>query len=173
MHIRHRLGLFLVTCDSGRPANRSARANPANGAIFRGGIRRAAPVFLACAVGLLVSRSPGGDGVWIYNGSTNWSSATSWAGSAIADGAGSTAWFTNNISANRTITLDGDVASRTVGVLNVGDAVSTYYIFSFGGTNNGALTFDNSGVGAQLNLLAFGSGNSTTFNTTLPLILES
>ncbi len=165
------LGSFLVSRAPGFCANRSAGTVRAQGSRFRGAFRRIAAVLLAGAAGLLAGRSSGADGVWIFNGSDNWSTASRWAGSDIADGAGATAWFTNNISASRTITVDGGVASRTLGVLNIGDSVADHYVFNFGGSNGGTLVFDNNGAGAQLNLLAFGTANGTTCNATLPLIL--
>src|SRR4051794_7830655 len=82
------------------------------------------------------------DGTWTANTSSTWSTPGSWL-SGIADGAGAVADFsTLNISNNRTVTIDGIVASRTVGILLLGDtdALSSYTIAASGG---GTLTFDN------------------------------
>ncbi len=92
------------------------------------------------------------DGSWTSNAAGNWSDTGKWAGGTIADGAGFTAWFTNDIvTVAKIITLDGAVASRTLGVLNVGDSVTPYLAFNFAATGGGTLTFNNSGSPAQFN----------------------
>ncbi len=131
------------------------------------GVRPALIATAACAMSL-AQPACGADGAWSLNGNSTWSTPSSWLGSTIADGVGATGFFTNNISANRTITLDGAVASRTLGILNVGDA-NTTHAFNFGGSGGGTLTFDNSSNGAQLNQMAFSHNNA--FASTLPLVL--
>jgi autotransporter-associated beta strand protein/T5SS/PEP-CTERM-associated repeat protein len=90
------------------------------------------------------------DGAWNANASTTWSSSGNWVGSIIADGVGSTAWFTNNITAGRSATIDGAVSSRTNGILNLGDADggSAFTIAANGGAS---LYLDNGGANAQIN----------------------
>lgn len=58
-------------------------------------------------------------GTWIFDGSDIWSNSARWSGGTIADGAGFTANFTNNITATRTVTLN---TSRTIGNLTFSDA---------------------------------------------------
>lgn len=110
-------------------------------------------------------------GTWTLNGAGNWSGTTNWQGGIIADGAGSTADFTQlNITGNRVVTIDGAVASRTLGSLLVGDSLltsgtwNTYTIASSGG---GTLTFNNGGSTALL-AQAVNSGVNTI---TAPIVL--
>jgi autotransporter-associated beta strand protein len=127
----------------------------------------------AAIISALAATAPlrAGNGIWIGTANSTWSTPANWAGGNIAFGTGATAWFTNNIGANRVVTLDGAVASRTLGKLNIADSVATHYIFSFAGSGNGTLTFNNNAAGAEINHLAFGSGNNTIFGSTLPLVL--
>lgn len=101
-----------------------------------------------------------GDGSWNADASDVWSNSARWLSSAIADGAGATGNFTFDITLTRTITIDGAVASRTLGIMNIGDpnGTNSYTIAASGG---GTLTFNNSGSNAQLNQ------TSTSANTTI------
>jgi autotransporter-associated beta strand protein len=108
-------------------------------------------------------------GTWTANADGNWHTTTNWSGGIIADGATFTGDFsTLNISANRKVTIDGNVASRTLGILNIGDTTGgqTYTIES---KNNGKLTFNNGGSNAQLNETSTSGGD--TLN--VPLVLTS
>jgi fibronectin-binding autotransporter adhesin len=69
---------------------------------------------------LAVARpSPAADGSWNVDVDGNWSTAGNWLGNIIADGAGNTAYFTNDISLGaRTVTLD---SVRTNGNLSFAD----------------------------------------------------
>ncbi len=58
------------------------------------------------------------DGVWGSDSSGNWSVTNAWQGGTVADGAGSTASFTANISTTRTVT---NGAPRTIGALAFSD----------------------------------------------------
>ncbi|HEX8490226.1 MAG TPA: hypothetical protein VF626_04350 [Chthoniobacterales bacterium] len=77
-------------------------------------------------------------GTWIANASGNWSTPGNWAGGVVADGAGSAASFTFNITTDVTVTLD---TSRTIGSVFIGDLDGTqrYTIAPSGGSS---LTFD-------------------------------
>jgi autotransporter-associated beta strand protein len=89
-------------------------------------------------------------GVWTLNNSGVWSSTGNWNGSAIADGAGATADFSQlNISTARTVTIDGAVASRTLGTLLFGDIDSTHG-YTIAASGGGTLTFNNNGSAAAI-----------------------
>ena len=80
-------------------------------------------------------------GYWAVDGGGNWSTTASWLNGIVADGATNTAYFTNNVTANRTVTLD---TARTIGNLTIGR--SGGYIgnnLAIGGSQY--LTLDNSG----------------------------
>ena len=64
-----------------------------------------------------------GSGAWIYDGSSTWSTASRW-NPAVVPGtaAGDVVYLTNNITANRTVTIN--TTSRTVGSLLFGDVTS-------------------------------------------------
>jgi len=111
---------------------------------------------LALGVGLAIAAplcSPSAfatDGTWADSpGSGNWSLATNWSGSTIADGLGATGNFNLNYSTNnKTITID--TTSRTLGILNIGDPGATYRIMTIAGSGGASLIFDNGGSGALL-----------------------
>jgi autotransporter-associated beta strand protein len=63
---------------------------------------------------LAVSPARAADGKWNILIGGSWSTASFWLNGVIADGADSTATFSQNITANRTVTLDSD---RTIGNL--------------------------------------------------------
>lgn len=80
----------------------------------------------------------GADGTWILNGNGNWTGTpANWAGGIVPNAVSDGAYFSNDITANRTITLD---AAVTLGGLQIGDALGGS-VFTFAGTN--ALTLDN------------------------------
>src|SRR6185436_16829317 len=60
------------------------------------------------------------NGSWVLDGNSAWNSAGNWAGAVIADGSGFTAFFTNNVTATRSVSLG--TSSRTIGHLVIGDA---------------------------------------------------
>ena len=86
------------------------------------GIRRILAAVVA--TGLWGERAWGADGVWAKDAAGNWSATANWAGSVMADGSGATTWLTNNITANRTVTID--TTARTLGLLHLGDADGTH-----------------------------------------------
>jgi hypothetical protein len=83
----------------------------------------------------------GGSGAWIYDGSSTWSTASRW-NPAVVPGtaAGDVVYLTNNISANRTITIN--TTSRMVGSLLFGDVTTPYYNFTLASSGGATLTFD-------------------------------
>ena len=80
------------------------------------------PLLLPFFLGLTVSICHAGSGTWGADASGNWNTPGSWASSTIADGIDSNASFTNDITTDRVVTLDGP---RTVGSITFGDAVTT------------------------------------------------
>lgn len=66
-----------------------------------------------------VSQVRAADGTWNVDENGNWSEDFKWASSVIADGAGFTANFTNDQTADATITLD---TARSIGGIVFGDA---------------------------------------------------
>jgi autotransporter-associated beta strand protein len=113
----------------------------------------------------------GTNGSWNADVSDVWSNSARWLSNNIADGAGATGNFTFNITATRTITIDGAVASRTLGILNIGDtnASNSYTIAASGG---GTLTLDNTpnSANAQLNNTSTSGANNTI---SAPILLNS
>ena len=108
-----------------------------------------------------------GSGAWIYDGSGTWSTASRWTPAVVpGTAAGDIVYLTNNISANRTVTVDA--TSRTVGALLFGDVTSPYYTFTLAASGGATLTFDNGGIGA--NLIQTNS-TSTTDTLSVPLVL--
>lgn len=104
-------------------------------------------------VGLLAATSAFAqtNGVWEENASGIWSDPANWVGGNIADGAGSTADFSLvDITGARTVTIDGLVASRTVGTLLAGDTTANGFGYTFAGSNTPTLTFNNNGSGAVI-----------------------
>jgi autotransporter-associated beta strand protein len=79
------------------------------------------------------------NGVWTADASGNWSDATKWSGSNVANAAGYTADFsTINITANRTVTLD---TSRSIGNLKFSDTVGAQS-WILNSTNGSILTLN-------------------------------
>jgi fibronectin-binding autotransporter adhesin len=63
------------------------------------------------------------DGTWILNANGSWGTTANWSGNQIANGAGFTAFFTNNITLTRTVTVNTLV---TLGKLVFSDATPTH-----------------------------------------------
>jgi autotransporter-associated beta strand protein len=138
--------------------------------------RNLRPFLLAAASSSLLaisSASAQTNGSWTFNntGTANWSTATNWDSSQIADGAGATANFINNITADRTVTIN---TTRTIGILNVGDnnGVSSGNRFLFSGS---ALTFDNGSNAAEINEVGpvGAAGNTNPDQINAPVVLAS
>ncbi|MCS7337649.1 MAG: autotransporter-associated beta strand repeat-containing protein, partial [Verrucomicrobiae bacterium] len=76
---------------------------------------------LYAAAWLLVNsvRLLAADGAWNVDADGTWATSGNWLGGIVADGPGSTAYFTNDITATRTVTVG---AEQTIGNLHFGDA---------------------------------------------------
>ncbi len=72
-----------------------------------------------------------GSSTWTSGFSDTWSDVSAWQNGAgpIADGVGATGDFsTIGLGTNITVTIDGSVASRTLGTLLIGDTGQTYWL---------------------------------------------
>jgi autotransporter-associated beta strand protein len=97
------------------------------------------------------------DGTWTKNatGTQNWSDPLNWSGGNVADGIGYSAYLSDVITDNRTITLD---TARTIGNIYAQDASHNYTI---SGANT--LTLDASSGQSILNVVT--SGRTLTIGT--------
>lgn len=103
------------------------------------------------------------DGSWILDGNGNWTGApANWQGGIVPNGIGDIVSFLNNITGNRTVTLNAPI---TVGGLRIGDALGGNN-FVFAGSAVNTLTLDNAAGNAFVNQF-----NSATTNIQAPLIL--
>lgn len=84
----------------------------------------------ACA--LLQSRVQAANGTWNTNGNGNWSDSTKWASGTIANDNTSTANFTLDINADRTVTLD---SNRTIRAMVFTDLTTASHNWILGGTS--------------------------------------
>lgn len=92
------------------------------------------------------------DGTWNVDAGGTWSIPSNWLSSTIADGSGFTANFTNDITADLTVSLDGD---RTLTNLVFGDANTA---------TAGSWVLDNNGVSTN-NLILAGTPPTITVNS--------
>jgi|GEM_PF-4373482 len=108
-----------------------------------------------------------GSGAWIYDGSGTWSTASRW-NPAVVPGtaAGDSVYLTNNITANRTVTID--TTSRTLGTLVFGDCASQYFGFTLAASGGATLTFNNGGGSANL---VQTNNNATADTLSAPVVL--
>lgn len=111
-------------------------------------------------------------GSWNLNNNGNWSTPANWTGSVVpglttgpTGGIDDVANLINNITANRTITIDGAVPGSNVviGTMNIGDSSGGQSFTISGGT----LTFDVSSGSAKLNKV--GDGGNDTINSAMVL----
>lgn len=79
-------------------------------------------------------------GTWNVDASSNWGTSTNWVSNTIADGANSTASFTNNITTTRTVTLN---TSRTIGNLTFSDAGASGSAWVLTNSGGSTLTLSN------------------------------
>jgi autotransporter-associated beta strand protein len=103
-------------------------------------------ITLAVAMVALAGSNPSSclaqNGTWNVDADGIWSTATNWVGGIIANGANNTADFSATpITTNRTVVLD---TSRTLGSINIGEPVISYYYQNFVSSNNSVLTLSNS-----------------------------
>lgn len=77
------------------------------------------------------------DGSWTNNSNGNWSDTNNWLGGIVATGANQTAYFTNNITLDRTVSNDWD--GLNIGHLRIGINGSSNWYF-----NTGSLYLTNS-----------------------------
>lgn len=113
-------------------------------------------VLLACP------DSQAGDGTWTNNATGSWTDVANWKDGIVADGAGSTAAFSANLTADRTVTIGA--SPRTIGHLAVTNLNATWRsltISSSGGTQ--WLKYDPDGVGGGTSTVDVATG--TTLNT--------
>jgi len=104
--------------------------------LLRFDLRCLGAAVLALATNPLAEVSAQSFGSWNLNNNGNWGTAANWVpNTTVPGGVGSIVSLNNDITANRTITVDG---ARTVGFLILGDRSSTQS-FTVGGST---LTFD-------------------------------
>jgi fibronectin-binding autotransporter adhesin len=113
-------------------------------------------LLLAGLAPLLAASAFAANGTWGVDAAGTWSTGTNWAGSIIPDGVGSTANLTYDITAARTVTLN---AARTVGILNIGDPSASPFAYTLNNSGGAALTLDNNGSAAQINISGASANN--------------
>nr|MCU0781844.1 autotransporter-associated beta strand repeat-containing protein [Akkermansiaceae bacterium] len=98
------------------------------------------------------------DGTWTKDatGTLNWSDTANWSGGTVADGIGFSAYLSNIITADRTITLD---TARTIGNIYAQDTTNNYTI-----SGASTLTLDASSGQSILDVV---SGRTLTVGTAL------
>ncbi|MEY3894699.1 MAG: hypothetical protein RLZZ214_218, partial [Verrucomicrobiota bacterium] len=116
------------------------------------------------------SSASAADFVWNQTDATNdWSLNTNWTPTAAVGGpsaAGLSVLINTNIGATSTINLfttgNSGTATKTIGLLDIGDTNNTHGFVIAAGTGSGILAFDNSGSGAQLNQLSTSKGDTVS-----------
>jgi fibronectin-binding autotransporter adhesin len=103
---------------------------------------------------------------WNLDAAGSWGVSANWLGGTIPNGVDDVANFTNNISAARTITLDG---TRTVGTLKIGDIDSNAAFTLTAVPSGGAIVFD---VTSGPALLEFSNGAAIVNTLTAPIVLK-
>jgi len=128
--------------------------------------------FLAAVVLFSLPSVRAVDGTWkAGTGSGVWSATSNWTGdpNPVPGGAGSEVGLNTGTGGSVFVTIDGAVASRTVGTLDFGGSS----IWSLAASGGGTLTFDNSGLGAaEINIENVGAISSAHV-ITAPVILTS
>lgn len=122
------------------------------------------PGILAISVAMALSVKPAraASGDWNVDNGSSWGTATNWSSNPTVPGsaAGDIINFTNNISAARTITLDGN---RTMGDLNIGDSTTGFFGFTLNAGTSGSLVMDVATGSASIDFLNSGTnGNANT-----------
>jgi len=127
--------------------------------------------FLAAVVLFSLPSVRAVDGTWkAATGSGVWSATSNWTGdpNPVPGGAGSKVSLDTGTGGTVGVTIDGAVASRTVGTLDFGGSS----IWTLQATGGGTLTFDNSGTDAVINIENVGAISSAHV-ITAPIILNS
>lgn len=106
-------------------------------------MKRSIVLFLIVAASL---QTPAADATWNRNADGSWNIATNWSPAVIPNGVGESAWLTNDINGNRTITLD---AAITIGHMTIGDSNDSNNFIVNNGTG-GSLTFATTNTQATL-----------------------
>jgi autotransporter-associated beta strand protein len=102
------------------------------------------------------------DGTWNVDDNGTWSTPGNWVSDTIADGSGFTANFTNDITADRTVSLDGD---RTLTNLIFGDsdtATAGSWILNNNGTSSNNLIL--AGTTPTITVNALGTAKTATIS---------
>jgi autotransporter-associated beta strand protein len=112
---------------------------------------------------LAVSSSHAADGTWNSDVTNSlWGTYTNWLSNTIADGSGSTAYFTNDITGDRTVTLDGD---RTLTSVVFGDSdtatAGSWLLDNNANTNNNLIL---AGTTPGITVNALGTGKTATIS---------
>lgn len=112
--------------------------------------------FSSLSLSLFASAVQAASGTWNVDASGNWSTASNWSGGIIAgNSAGDVADLTFNLTAARTVTVDG--TNKTIGVLNLGDSNNTHP-YTLGGSVS--IYFNNGAIDAQINQLSTSKGDT-------------
>ena len=121
-----------------------------------------AMTWLATAVSTAFAAS----GIWTNTISGGlWSATINWSGGIVADGSGSTAYFTNDITADSTVHLN---TARTLTALNFGDGntgTSASWTLDNNGYSTNTLTLSGSSPSITVNSLA--SGKTATISAVI------
>lgn len=116
---------------------------------------------LPLAFGLSATLGYAANGSWNIDAAGNWSDIANWNGT-IADGADSTATFTNDITTDRIVTLDSD---RTIGNITFGDAATgTAAGWTISG---GTLTLDRTSGTPTITLNVLGTSKTATISSVI------
>ena len=99
---------------------------------------------------------PPADGTWITDGSGNWSDTANWQDGTVADGRDKTAFFTQNITAARTVTID---AARSIGNITFTDSTTASHDLTISGAN--ILTLDVTTGTPEINVTQTGNRQLT------------
>ena len=122
-------------------------------------------LFLSSIVASFILLAPAlhaADGKWNVDANGLWSLKTNWLSNTIADGWGFKANFTNDITADRTVSLDGD---RTLTSLVFGDSATgtpgSWILTNNGDTNNNLIL---DGTTPSITVNALGTGKNATIS---------
>jgi autotransporter-associated beta strand protein len=98
----------------------------------------------------------------VTSGSASWPTDANWNPAAHPDAVGAVANFPNNLTANRTITVDSGATGFTVGTISfdvsgAGGSTNSLQV----GTTGSNLKLDNGGAGVTISTTGNGTGNNT------------